>query len=242
MIHVRDHPKSFGDGERVAHVLRGLDLDVALGEFVALIGRSGSGKSTLLNVLAGLEPPDAGRVEVEGVELAALDDARRTRFRRDRIGIVFQAFNLMPVLSALDNVALPGHLAGRRRADVERRARGLLERFGLAERADAFPDELSGGEQQRVATARALVNEPALVLADEPTGNLDSESAERTLERLRAVVAGDGRTVLMVTHDAAAASRADRVLELVDGRITASPDLLFGGAPPAGHPRRVAAE
>jgi putative ABC transport system ATP-binding protein len=218
VIHLRDVRKAFGGPAQRLEVLRGVDLDVEPGELVALIGRSGSGKSTLLNVIAGLEPPDGGIVRVEGVDLGRLDDRRRTVFRRDRIGIVFQAFNLIPVLSALDNVALPARLAGAG-AEAVRRARELLERVGLEGRADAFPDELSGGEQQRVATARALVNRPAVVLADEPTGNLDAESAERTLALLAGLAGEDGRTVLLATHDPAAAARAGRVLALEDGRV-----------------------
>jgi putative ABC transport system ATP-binding protein len=218
VIHLRDVRKAFGGPAQRVEVLRGVDLDVQPGELVALIGRSGSGKSTLLNVIAGLEPPDGGTVRVEGVDLGRLDDGRRTVFRRDRIGIVFQAFNLIPVLSALDNVALPARLAGAG-AEAVRRARELLERVGLEARADAFPDELSGGEQQRVATARALVNRPAVVLADEPTGNLDAESAERTLALLAGLAGEDGRTVLLATHDPAAAARAGRVLALEDGRV-----------------------
>jgi putative ABC transport system ATP-binding protein len=218
VIHLRDVRKAFGGPAQRVEVLRGVDLDVQPGELVALIGRSGSGKSTLLNVIAGLEPPDGGTVRIEGVDLGRLDDGRRTVFRRDRIGIVFQAFNLIPVLSALDNVALPARLAGAG-AEAVRRARELLERVGLEARADAFPDELSGGEQQRVATARALVNRPAVVLADEPTGNLDAESAERTLALLAGLAGEDGRTVLLATHDPAAAARAGRVLALEDGRV-----------------------
>jgi putative ABC transport system ATP-binding protein len=218
VIHLRDVRKAFGGPAQRVEVLRGVDLDVQPGELVALIGRSGSGKSTLLNVIAGLEPPDGGTVRVEGVDLGRLDDGRRTVFRRDRIGIVFQAFNLIPVLSALDNVALPARLAGAG-AEAVRRARELLERVSLEGRADAFPDELSGGEQQRVATARALVNRPAVVLADEPTGNLDAESAERTLALLAGLAGEDGRTVLLATHDPAAAARAGRVLALEDGRV-----------------------
>jgi putative ABC transport system ATP-binding protein len=219
VIHLRDVRKAFGGPAQRVEVLRGVDLDVEPGELVALIGRSGSGKSTLLNVIAGLEPPDGGTVRVEGVDLGRLDDRRRTVFRRDRIGIVFQAFNLIPVLSALDNVALPARLAGAG-AEAVRRARELLGRVGLEGRADAFPDELSGGEQQRVATARALVNRPAVVLADEPTGNLDAESAERTLALLAGLAGEGGRTVLLATHDPAAAARAGRVLALQDGRVT----------------------
>ncbi|MBA2565354.1 MAG: ABC transporter ATP-binding protein [Gemmatimonadetes bacterium] len=219
MIRVRGLHKAFGESGRAIPVLRGVDLEAGRGEFVALTGRSGSGKSTLLNLIAGLEVPDRGSISIEGTELTALDDSRRTIFRRDRIGIVFQFFNLLPVLSALDNVALPGLLAGRPRRAVEARARALLESMGLGARVDAFPEELSGGEQQRVATARALVNDPVLILADEPTGNLDSASSDGTLDLLERLARLDGRTVLMVTHDPAAAARAGRSLTLVDGRV-----------------------
>jgi putative ABC transport system ATP-binding protein len=219
MIRVHDLRKSFLQGDRPVPVLRGLDLRVGRGEFVALVGRSGSGKSTLLNLVAGLELPDAGEVEVNGVDLGALDDRRRTVFRRDSIGIVFQLFNLIPALPALDNVALPGLLAGRPRTEVEARALELLARVGLADRARAFPDQLSGGEQQRVATARALINDPAVILADEPTGNLDSESGERTLDLLRTLVDQDGQTILMATHDPAAARRSTRIVTLAEGKV-----------------------
>jgi putative ABC transport system ATP-binding protein len=219
MIRVHDLHKSFLQGDRPVPVLRGVELHVRRGELVALMGRSGSGKSTLLNLVAGLEMPDRGRVEVDGVDVGALDDGRRTVFRRNAIGIVFQFFNLLPVLSALDNVALPGLLAGRRRDQVAARARDLLARVGMADRAGAFPDQLSAGEQQRVATARALVNDPAVVLADEPTGNLDSENGERTLDLLRGLAEEDGQTILLATHDPAAARRASRIVTLVEGRV-----------------------
>ena len=219
MIRVRELHKSFEQGGRRVPVLRGVELEVARGEFVALAGRSGSGKSTLLNVIAGLEPADRGSVTIDGMELTALDDRRRTVFRRDSIGIVFQFFNLLTVLTVLDNVALPALLAGRPRRAVQARARDLLSRVGLGDRAGAFPDELSGGEQQRVAAARALINRPAVILADEPTGNLDSASAEGTLDLLVELAAEDGQTILMATHDQAAAARAGRTVTLLDGRV-----------------------
>jgi putative ABC transport system ATP-binding protein len=222
-IRVRDLHKSFREAGQAHHVLRGVDLDIRRGELVALVGRSGSGKSTLLNLLAGLEVPDRGTIEVGGVDLGALGDTRRTVFRRDSIGIVFQFFNLIPVLTALDNVALPGFLAGRPRQGVEERARDLLARVGMADRAGAFPDQLSGGEQQRVATARALINGPAVILADEPTGNLDSENADRTLELLQGLATEDGHTILIATHDATVARRASRIVGLVDGVVEELP-------------------
>jgi putative ABC transport system ATP-binding protein len=219
MIRVHDLHKSFAHGDGTISVLRGVDLHVRRGELVALVGRSGSGKSTLLNLLAGLEVPDRGRIEVDGVDVGALDDGRRTIFRRDAIGIVFQFFNLLSVLTALDNVALPGLLAGRRREEVEARARDLLARVGMADRGGSFPDQLSGGEQQRVATARALINAPAVVLADEPTGNLDAENGERTLDLLRGLADEDGQTILLATHDPAAARRASRIVTLAEGKV-----------------------
>ena len=223
MIRISDLHKTFRAGGRALPVLRGVDLHVRRGEFAALVGRSGSGKSTLLNLVAGLDLPDSGSIQVDGTDVAALDDRERTLFRRDSIGIVFQFFNLIPALSALDNVGLPAMLAGRRRGDVEERALELLARFGLDDRAGDFPDQLSGGEQQRVAVARALVNDPAVVLADEPTGNLDSVNAERTLDLLAGLVAAEGQTILMATHDPVAAARAGRTVVLLEGRI-APPD------------------
>jgi putative ABC transport system ATP-binding protein len=218
-------------------VLRGVDLDVRRGELVAIVGRSGSGKSTLLNLAAGLDVPDAGVIEVGGVDLGGLDDRARTILRRDAIGIVFQSFNLLPVLTAMDNVALPGLLARRDRRDVEARARSLLARVGLEDRAGAFPDQLSGGEQQRVATARALINEPALLLADEPTGNLDTESGERILDLLAGLSSG-GQTILLATHDPSAARRADRVVALDEGRLAeAAPSTTPADPLPAARTR-----
>jgi putative ABC transport system ATP-binding protein len=202
-----------------------LDLEVAAGEFVALLGRSGSGKSTLLNCIAGIETFDSGSIMLNGVDLARLSDHRRTVLRGRQIGIVFQFFNLLPTLSAGDNVALPALLRGQPRAQARRRAQELLAQLGMAGRADEPPDHLSGGEQQRVATARALINEPTLLLADEPTGNLDSATGEQTLELLRRIARERGVSILMATHSHGAADMADRVVVLRDGRIevTASP-------------------
>jgi putative ABC transport system ATP-binding protein len=181
------------------------------------MGPSGSGKSTLMHVMAGLDTPTAGTVTVDGVDLSGLNDAQLTRLRRDRIGFVFQSFNLLPTLSAAENVALPLRIAGRR---VERaRVEALLATVGLADRADHRPSQLSGGQQQRVAVARALVTEPAIVFADEPTGNLDSRASAAVLGLLRDAADDLRQTIVMVTHDAHAASVADRVLFLVDGRL-----------------------
>ena len=223
-IRIEGLTKAFRDGEQIHRVLDGLDLEIADGQFLALLGRSGSGKSTLLNCLAGIETPDSGTITIDGTEITSLSDRDRTHLRRDRIGIVFQFFNLLPMLPVLENVALPALLRGRPRAEVLDRAHRLLEELGLADRASEMPDHLSGGEQQRVATARALINEPALLLADEPTGNLDAETASRTLELLKQVNADHGVTVLMVTHSDEAARAASRVAHLVGGRIEWPPE------------------
>jgi ABC-type lipoprotein export system ATPase subunit len=199
-------------------VLDGVDLEVPRGELVGIVGRSGSGKSTLLHLLGGLDRPDAGTIEVDGVRLDRAGEAALAQVRRRRIGFVFQAFHLLPELTGLENVLLPARLARDRRA-LER-GRELVETLGLADAAARLPSVLSGGEQQRLAIARALVNEPALVLADEPTGNLDSEAGERVLELL-ADVAQAGTAVVLVTHEESAIRFVDRVLHLRDGRLEA---------------------
>jgi putative ABC transport system ATP-binding protein len=201
----------------------GLDLDVARREFVAILGESGSGKSTLLNLIAGLDLPDAGSVVVDGVSLGALDDDARTRFRRERIGFVFQAFHVLPYLPVRDNVALPLALNGIRDAARDPRVAALLDAVGLGDRGASLPRELSGGELQRVAIARALVHRPSVVLADEPTGNLDPRTAASVVALFAETVKRHGATVVLVTHSRAAAVRADRVLELrPDGLVPAS--------------------
>jgi putative ABC transport system ATP-binding protein len=212
-----DVVKRYGAGESAVDALAGLSVDLERGEFVAIMGPSGSGKSTLMHVMAGLDTPTSGTVAVDGVDLSNLNDAQLTRLRRDRIGFVFQSFNLLPTLSAAENVALPLRIAGRRpeRARLE----ALLDTVGLADRADHRPSQLSGGQQQRVAVARALVTEPAIVFADEPTGNLDSRASAAVLGLLRDAADTLRQTIVMVTHDAHAASVADRVLFLVDGQL-----------------------
>ena len=197
----------------------GLDLDVGRGEFVAIVGESGSGKSTLLNLIAGLDVPDAGSVTVDGVALATLDDDARTRFRRQRIGFVFQAFHVLPYLPVAENVALPLALNGVRDAAADARVTALLGAVGLADRAASLPRELSGGELQRVAIARALVHRPAVVLADEPTGNLDPRTAASIVALFAETVKRHDATVVLVTHSRAAAARADRVLELTPDAV-----------------------
>ena len=207
-------------GETRVAALAGLTMDVARGEFVAVMGPSGSGKSTLLNVLAGLERPSGGRVVVDGVDLAGLDENGLARYRRDNIGIVFQAFNLLPRYRVIDNVAFPLLFAGIPVAERERRASVVLERLGMKPRAGHRPSQLSGGEMQRTAIARALVTEPALLLADEPTGNLDSANGEALLTLLEELHAR-GQTIVLVTHDAAIAARAQRVVRMLDGKMVA---------------------
>ena len=217
LLRARGLAKTFGEGHARVRVLESAELDVARGELVAVVGRSGSGKSTLLHLLGGLDRPDAGEIELDGVRIDLLDERGLTAVRRRKIGFVFQAFHLLPELSGAENVLLPARLA-RDGIEAAPRAKELLERLGLAPIARRLPTELSGGEQQRLAIARALVNAPALVLADEPTGNLDEESGAAVLDLLRRVTDAD-RSVLLVTHDRAATRIADRVLYLEDGRL-----------------------
>jgi putative ABC transport system ATP-binding protein len=206
-----------GDIERV--VLRDVSATIWSGEVVALLGRSGSGKSTLLNLIAGIDRPTSGSVVVDGTELTALDEQARTRFRRRHIGFVFQFYNLIPLLTVEENVLLPLDLNDRADAAGLARARALLDRVGLGGRGDSFPERLSGGEQQRVAVARALVHDPALVLADEPTGNLDAEAAAGVLALLDTLARGAGRTVVMVTHSREVAAIADRIVAIEGGQL-----------------------
>jgi ABC-type lipoprotein export system ATPase subunit len=208
--------KAYGEGRTELRVLDGVDLELETGELVAVTGRSGSGKSTLLNVLGALDRADAGVVEVCGMRLDGASESRLAPLRRDRIGFVFQSFHLLPELTGLENVLLPARLNGRR-PSLER-GRRLVERLGLTAAAARLPAVLSGGEQQRLAIARALINEPVLVLADEPTGNLDAESGEIVLDLLRRI-ADEGRAVLLVTHEQEATRRADRMLRLEGGRL-----------------------
>jgi ABC-type lipoprotein export system ATPase subunit len=208
--------KAYGEAGGALRILDGLDLGLHAGELVAITGRSGSGKSTLLNVIGALDRADAGRVEVCGIRLDGAPEKVLAPLRRDRIGFVFQSFHLLPELTGIENVLLPARLNGRRPSTE--RGRGLVERLGLTAAAERLPAVLSGGEQQRLAIARALINEPVLVLADEPTGNLDAESAEIVLELLRGI-ADEGRAVLLVTHEQEATRRADRVLRLEGGRL-----------------------
>jgi putative ABC transport system ATP-binding protein len=218
-IQLRGLTRRFLEGGRDHVVLDSIDLDIARGETVALRGRSGSGKSTLLNLVGGIDAPDAGSVHVAGVEVTALGERERTLFRRERIGFVYQAFNLVPTLNVADNVRLVLELNKVPAGAATSRIDELLAAVGLADRADSYPDVLSGGEQQRVAIARALSHEPSVLLADEPTGNLDDASAESVLALLDKLVRDSGHTMLIATHSQHVASRCDRVLELHNGKI-----------------------
>ena len=217
IVSATDVTRRFGEGPAAVDALAGVSVAFPPGEFAAVMGPSGSGKSTLMHVLAGLDAPTSGSVLIDEIELAGLDDARLTQLRRDKIGFVFQAFNLLPVLTAEENVVLPLSIAGRKVDDegLER----LLDAVGLTDRRTHRPSELSGGQQQRVAVARALVTRPAVVFADEPTGNLDSHSSADVLALLRRAVDEFGQTVVMVTHDPTAAETTDRIVELADGLI-----------------------
>jgi len=223
-IQLKGLSRRFREGEREHVVLDGIDLDIRRGETVALRGRSGSGKSTLLNLIAGIDAPDAGSVAVAGIDLTELSERERTLFRREHIGFVYQSFNLVPTLNVADNVRLVLELNKVPPSQASARINELLESVGLADRGDSYPDVLSGGEQQRIAIARALAHEPAVLLADEPTGNLDDATAEGVLDLLEKLVRDSGHTMLIATHSQHIASHCDRVLELHNGRIaTAGP-------------------
>jgi len=218
-VRIRNLSRSFTEGEQRHDVIRKLDFEVATGQTVALRGRSGSGKSTLLNLISGIDSPDAGEIEVGGLSITGMTETERTLYRRKHIGFVYQAFNLVPTLTVADNVRLVLELNDVPREAADRRIGKLLEAVGLGNRGDSYPDVLSGGEQQRVAIARALSHEPALVLADEPTGNLDDNTATAILALLNRLVRQAGKTMIIATHSAAVAANADRVLELRDGVI-----------------------
>jgi putative ABC transport system ATP-binding protein len=225
--------KSYGAGSARTQVLRGISLDVEQGELIALVGQSGSGKSTLLNIIGGLDHPDAGEVEVLGLDTQRTSDARRAKLRNESIGFVFQAFNLLDHLSVLDNVVLPASFS---RAGGDARARGAeaLRRVGLSDYAQRKPGELSGGQKQRVAIARALFGQPKLLLCDEPTGNLDSETGKEVIEFFRELNAKDGVTLIIVTHERRVSSVAKRVIAMRDGMIVETSDEALakaGGGP-----------
>lgn len=217
MVSARGLERIYGEGEASVRALDGVDVDFDHGLFTSIMGPSGSGKSTLMHILAGLDRPTAGTVQIDGVEITDLDDADLTQLRRDKLGFVFQFFNLLPVLTAEENVVLPLTIA-RRKPDQEW-VDQLMDTVGLADRKTHRPAELSGGQQQRVAIARALVTRPSVLFADEPTGNLDSESSHQVLQLLRSAVDEFGQTVIMVTHEPDAAAHGDRLIALRDGRL-----------------------
>ncbi|MDZ4763777.1 MAG: ABC transporter ATP-binding protein [Chloroflexota bacterium] len=206
-------------GKTVVHALRGVDMEIYSGEMVGIVGPSGSGKSTLLGLIGGLDSPSGGKIEIDGIDITRMSEDRLTEIRNEKIGFVFQFFNLIPTLTALENVVLPIQFARKARVNPNKRAKELLTLLGLHDRLNHRPAELSGGQQQRVAIARAMANNPPLVLADEPTGNLDTESGAVVLAALRQVQREVGTTVVIVTHDTSLAALTDRVLTLVDGRI-----------------------
>lgn len=216
-IELIDVDKSYREGEQTHAVLRGASTVVRAGERVAILGPSGSGKSTLLNLVSGIDLPDSGTIRVGGRDLATLSERDRTLFRRSHVGFVFQFFNLLPTLTVLENLLLPLELTGSERG--RERALALLASVGLEDRAAAFPDRLSGGEQQRVAIARALIHGPDLLLADEPTGNLDQDTGERVVELLEALVRDAGATLMVVTHSRELAGRMDRILTVDHGKL-----------------------
>lgn len=218
-VHIQDLCKTYREGPHIRTVLNKVSATFARGEFVAILGKSGSGKSTLLNLISGIDRSDCGSVWIAGQELTALDERQRTLFRRHNIGFIFQFFNLIPLLTVWENVVLPLELNGAPAHLIYEQAERLLQLVGLLDRRNTFPDRLSGGEQQRVAIARALVHDPLLVLADEPTGNLDDETGQQVLALLDNLTRQAGKNLVLVTHSQEAASFADRVLKLQDGRL-----------------------
>jgi len=219
IVQINDLSKIYQEGGRERAVLDHVALEIQSGEFFVILGKSGSGKSTLLNLMSGIDKPDGGTICIGDTAITALDERRQTLFRRDHIGIVFQFFNLIPTLTVLENITLPSELRGANGRETEKRGRALLERVGLVGREDAFPDKLSGGEQQRVAIARALVQEPMLVLADEPTGNLDEDTGKNVLALLLELTRDVGKTLVMATHNPEIVPLADRVCRIHEGHL-----------------------
>jgi putative ABC transport system ATP-binding protein len=229
MMELVEVTKVYNTGRTPVHAVRGVSLTIAAGEFVSIMGPSGSGKSTLMHLLGALDTPTSGRALFQGRDLQALSDRERSRFRRTKIGFVFQFFNLLPTLTAAENVALPLFLNGQPRGQALKQAAAALERVGLEHRAEHYPEEMSGGEMQRVAVARALVLEPDAVLCDEPTGNLDSANSRDILNLLRSLPEKGRRSVVMVTHDPQAAAYGDRLVHICDGLIAGIDELTGDG-------------
>jgi len=219
LILLRGLSYSYREGKQDHAVLRGLSGEIGRGEYVALLGQSGCGKSTLLNLIAGLDVPENGEIIINGVVLNRLDERERTLFRRRHVGFVYQFFNLLPTLTVEENILLPLELKGAP-ASAREHARQLLNEVGLGDRAGSYPDQLSGGEQQRIAIVRAVAHDPLLLLADEPTGNLDSKTGEHILDLIDRIIRAQGKTLLVVTHSQEIASRADRILYLHDGQLS----------------------
>jgi putative ABC transport system ATP-binding protein len=219
VIYARDITRSLPLGKTVVHALRGVNMQVDKGEMVGIIGPSGSGKSTLLGIIGGLDKPTSGQIAIDGVDISKMNEDQLTEIRNEKIGFIFQFFNLIPTLTALENVALPIQFARKRQFSPDKRAKELLKLLGLGDRYHHRPSELSGGQQQRVAIARALANNPPLLLCDEPTGNLDSESGDLVMKTLHDIRREYGTTVVIVTHDPKLAGQTDRVLTLIDGQI-----------------------
>ncbi len=219
IVQIRDLTKHYDEGGQSRKVLDNVSLDIEEGEFFVMLGKSGSGKSTLLNLISGIDGADSGHIMIGDTDITALNEKQQTLFRRDKIGIIFQFFNLIPTLTVLENITLPGELRGDNRRSVEQRGRALLERVGLLDRAETYPDRLSGGEQQRVAIARALAHEPMLVLADEPTGNLDEDTGQTVLSLLLELTRDAGKTLVMATHNPEILPFADRVCRIHEGKL-----------------------
>ena len=219
LVRLRSLTKTYREGERTRTVLNGVELGIKRGAFVVLLGRSGAGKSTLLNLISGIDLPTAGEVVIGETNLTRLSERERTLFRREKIGFIFQSFNLIPTLTVAENVLLPLELNDRATEADRERALGFLAEVGLGDRGDSFPDRLSGGEQQRVAIARALAHEPLLLLADEPTGNLDYETGRQVMDLLHRLVRQTGTTMLVVTHDRDFLDRSDRILRMREGQL-----------------------
>jgi len=218
-VELTDLCKEFQEGDVKRMVLNQVNLQFEPGEFVVLLGHSGSGKSTLLNLISGIDQPSSGTIRINDLAITELDEKSRTLFRRDRVGFVFQFFNLIPTLTVLENVTLPQELGGKSPRDARQSALDLLNQVGLGDRLDTYPDKLSGGQQQRVAIARALAHDPQVILADEPTGNLDEETGERVLELLLNLTRNTRKTLIMATHNPDIARHADRVLRVQDGQL-----------------------